>query len=247
MANMKRLASADVCMRASELHNLRAEPKFAPLDVPALKSLFPRGLSRGGMVELNGSRSSGKTSTALNVLAQSTSGGEVCGVVDLNSYFDPSSAAVAGVDLDQLVWIQCKSNMEHAMRAVDLLLHAGGFGVVMLDLCEAPLRALNRIPLSYWYRFQRVIENTATVLLICADSFQAKSCTRHAVQIGTKAMHWTGHESCKVLHSLEVTASFKEHAQDGHGVKRPAERAGEFLSPVAARSQALCAFVLTVG
>jgi len=207
MANIKERASADVCMRASELHNLRVEPKFLPLAVSALKSLFPKGLSRGGMVELNGSRSSGKTSTALNILAQSTSAGEVCGVVDLNSCFDPSSAAVAGTVLDQLVWIQCKGNIEHAMRSVDLLLHAGGFGVVMLDLCEAPVRALNRIPLSYWYRYQRALENTATILLICADSFQAKSCTRQALQIRPKALHWNGHESCRVLNSLEVIAS----------------------------------------
>jgi hypothetical protein len=207
MAKTQTLALADVCKRASELLTLSPETKFPPLAVPALKSLFPKGLNRGGMVELNGSRSSGKTSTALNILAQSTSTGEVCGVVDLNSCFDPHSAAVAGVHLDQLVWIQCRGNIEHAMRSVDLLLHAGGFGIVLLDLSEAPLRALNRIPLSYWYRFQRAIENTPAILLICADSFQAKSCTRHALQIRPKAPYWTGHESCKLLNSLEVIAS----------------------------------------
>jgi hypothetical protein len=207
MANLKKLASADFWKRASELQHLSSEPKFKPLGVPALKVLFPKGLHRGAMVELNGSRSSGKTSTALNVLAQATSAGEVCGVVDLNSCFDPCSAAVAGAHLDQLVWIQCKGNIEHAMRSVDLLLHAGGFGVVLFDLCEAPLRALHRIPLSYWYRFQRVIENTPTILLICADNFQAKSCSRYALQIRSKALYWTGHESCKLLSSLEVIAS----------------------------------------
>jgi hypothetical protein len=97
--------------------------------------------------------------------------------------------------------------MEHAMRSLDLLLHAGGFGIVMLDLSEAPLRALNRIPLSYWYRFQRAIENTPAILLICADSLQAKSCTRHALQIKMKALYWTGHQSCKLLNGFEVIAS----------------------------------------
>ena len=245
-------------MRASELHNLRSEPKFKPLDVPALKLLFPEGLSRGCMVELNGSRSSGKTSTALNVLAQSTSRGEVCGVVDLNTCFDPYSASRAGVHLDQLVWIQCKGNIEHAMRSVDLLLHAGGFGIVVLDLSEAPLRALNRIPLSYWYRFQRVIENTPAILLICADSFQAKSCARHALQIRPRALYWTGDESCKVLHNLEVIASPHKGVRGGSDDRtafkrperllghRPAERVSEFPSSMTEGSRALCALMLTV-
>jgi hypothetical protein len=35
--------------------------------------------------------------------------------------------------------------------------------------------------------------------------------------------------------------SFEEHAQNGRGIKRPAARAGEFLSSLAARSRALCA------
>ena len=35
--------------------------------------------------------------------------------------------------------------------------------------------------------------------------------------------------------------TFKEHAQDGRGIERPAERASVFLSSLAARSRALCA------
>jgi hypothetical protein len=38
------------------------------------------------------------------------------------------------------------------------------------------------------------------------------------------------------------STAFKKHAQNGRGFKRPAERPSEFLSSLAARSRALCAF-----
>ncbi len=95
--------------------------------------------------------------------------------------------------------------MEHALRSVDLLLHAGGFGVVFLDLSEAPWRALNQIPLSFWYRFLRV-EPTPTILLISANVFQAKSCAKQSLQIKAKVLHWLGYASFKLLQGLEVIA-----------------------------------------
>jgi len=41
---------------------------------------------------------------------------------------------------------------------------------------------------------------------------------------------------------IRALCAFKKHAQDGRGIKRPAERASVFLSSLAARSRALCAF-----
>ena len=49
----------------------------------------------------------------------------------------PAPAASAGVELSKLVWVRCGGNAEHALRAADLLIQAGGFGVVALDLAEA--------------------------------------------------------------------------------------------------------------
>jgi hypothetical protein len=189
---------------AAELQQFQKEPKFSPLAVPGLAAFFAQGISRGGIMEVNGLRSSGRTATVLHVLAQATRQGEVCAVVDLNCCFHPHSAAAAGVRLDRLVWVQCQRNLEHAMRSVDLLLHAGGFGVVLLDLCEAPGRALNQIPLSFWYRFRQVVEHTPTILLVCAETVQAKACTQNALQLKSKALHWTGR---KLLHGLEVMAA----------------------------------------
>ena len=81
-------------------------------------------------------------------------------MVDFDNSFHPDSAFSCGVQLDRLLWIRCKSNPEYTMKSADLLLHAGGFGVVLLDLSGAHANVLNRIPISYWYRFQRAIQNT---------------------------------------------------------------------------------------
>ena len=41
------------------------------------------------------------------------------------------------------------------MRAADLVIHAGGFGTVAVDLAEALPRQLQRIPPTAWFRFRR--------------------------------------------------------------------------------------------
>jgi hypothetical protein len=56
--------------------------------------------------------------------------------------------------------------IERALKAVNLVLQAGGFGVVALDLADAPVTALRRVPLSTWMRLQRVLEGQETVGLV---------------------------------------------------------------------------------
>jgi len=80
------------------------------------------------------------------LLAASTGRGEFAALIDTKDAFDACSAASRGVDLSKLIWVRCGGNAEHALRAADLLIQAGGFGVVALDLAEAAPAALNRIP-----------------------------------------------------------------------------------------------------
>ncbi len=67
----------------------------------------------------------------------------------------PARPRAVGVELSKLVWVRCGGNAEHALRAADLLIQAGGFGVVALDLAEVAPAALNRIPPTAWFRFRR--------------------------------------------------------------------------------------------
>lgn len=200
-------------MKASELHLHRQEYRRAPLELTRLKSFFPFGLQRGSLIELIGSKSSGRTSTSLYILAESISKGETCAYVDLNDQFDPASLAQTSVTLNQLAWVRCQGNAEHAMRSADLLVHAGGFGIVLLDLCGASPQVLNKIPLSYWFRFQRAIEDTPTILLICGEYSQARSCSRNSLQMHSLKVHWAGKGSSTLLKALELRITPRSAAQ----------------------------------
>jgi hypothetical protein len=214
MAKTDWVRSAELWRPASTLSSLREEPKFVSLQVPGLKRVFRNGLSRGEIAEVNGGRSSGRTSLCLHILAQATRRGEVCAVVDLYDSFHPASAAAMGARLQNLIWVRCHGNAEHAMRAADLLLHAGGFGVVLLDICEASPRVLNRIPLSYWYRFQRAIENTPTILVVCAEISQVRSSSSNKLQLRCKTVDWHGTAPFLVLHGIEANAILQKTSTD---------------------------------
>jgi hypothetical protein len=127
--------------------------------------------------------------------------------VDANDAFDPAAAAAAGVRLERLLWVRCGGNLEHAMRAADLLLHAGGFGIVALDLCEANPHLLNRIPLSYWHRFRRAVEHTPTVLLLCSERPQTKSSLFIKLRLKVHVFHWLGKGPGLLLCGLSTRAA----------------------------------------
>lgn len=207
MANTSALSRyRELCQAASTLP-LWDEARFAPLPLTRLARLWPNGLPRGTLCEIHGPRSSGRTAVYLHILAQATGRGEICALVDTNDAFDPAAAAAAGVRLERLLWVRCRGNLEHAMRAADLLLHAGGFGMVALDLCEAKPCLLNRIPLSYWHRFRRAVEHTRTVLLLCSDRPQAKSSISNKICLKSHVFHWVGRRPGLLLCGVSTSAA----------------------------------------
>ena len=66
--------------------------------------------------------------------------------------------------------------VEQALRVTDLLLQSGGFGLVAIDLSDVPLKMARRIPLTSWFRFQRAVENTPTVLFVIGQVPCALTC-----------------------------------------------------------------------
>jgi hypothetical protein len=66
--------------------------------------------------------------------------------------------------------------VEQALRVTDLLLQSGGFGMVAIDLTDVPLKMARRIPLTSWFRFQRAVENTPTVLFVIGQVPCAQTC-----------------------------------------------------------------------
>jgi hypothetical protein len=146
----------------------------------------------GAISEIYGAVSSGKTLLLHRVLAAASARGEFCAVVDSRGSFDPLSAARAGLDLRCLLWVRTSHRIDRAFKAADLILHAGGFGVVVLDLCAVLPHDLNRIPLSYWYRFRLAVENTPTSLIVTGDQPLVKSCARVQVEVKRERLLWSG-------------------------------------------------------
>jgi hypothetical protein len=171
---------------------------LAPLDA------MVEGFPRGAISEIVGNESSGRTTLVHSLLAASTQQLEICAYVDTDDSFDPVSAAASGVALSQLVWIRCGHNAGHALKAADSLLHAGGFGVIVLDLCQIPTRVWNRIPISYWYRFRRAIENTPTILALAEKEPIAKSCASLLLDLERKKTIWTGAPGFSLLRGVEI-------------------------------------------
>jgi recA bacterial DNA recombination protein len=73
--------------------------------------------------------------------------------------------------------------LEQALRVTDLLLQSGGFGLVAIDLGDVPDAAARRIPLASWFRFQRAVEPTATVLLVVAQAPCAQTCASLLIRL----------------------------------------------------------------
>jgi RecA/RadA recombinase len=145
-------------------------------------------LPKGAISEIFGCVSSGKTLVLQELLASASARGEFCAVVDSRGAFDPLSAARAGHHAEY----RAEHGIDRAFKAADLILHAGGFGMVVLDLCEVPLRDLNSIPLSYWYRFRLAVENTPTSLIVTGDQPLVKSCARVQIEVKRERLLWRG-------------------------------------------------------
>jgi len=179
----------------------------SPVELPCetLRS-GPLEFPRGAIAEIVGADSSGRTTIAHSLLAAATAREEICAFVDTYDSFDPASAAACGVVLSQLVWIRCGKNVEHALKAADLLIHAGGFGVVVLDLCQITPRVANSIPLSYWWRFRRAVEKTPAILALLEKQPLAKSSASLTLEMQCKKVVWAGAPGFQVLRESELVA-----------------------------------------
>lgn len=112
--------------------------------------------------------------------------------MDAEDAFDPASAVQAGVALDRLIWVRSSHNAEHALKATDLLIQGGGFGLVALDLGDTPPQTARRISLTSWFRLRRAVEHTPTVLIALALQPNARTCASLLVECRRESAVWSG-------------------------------------------------------
>jgi hypothetical protein len=125
----------------------------------------------------------------LQMMAAATRRGELVAVVDTLDRLDVGSVIAAGVDVERFLWIRgadlarslttsvavVDRALERGLKALNLVLQAGGFGVVAIDLADVPLSALKRLPFTTWLRVQRTIEGSDTACVLVAPEPLARS------------------------------------------------------------------------
>ena len=153
----------------------RLSSGLAPLD-----DLIDGGIPRGRISEITGRAGSGKTSLAASFAKSATHRGEVAAWLDGSGSFDPESMAAAGVELGRMLWASMTTTMATRMprvaasplarrqsaiiKAAELVLEAGGFGLVVLDFGEAP-RALTH---ASALRIARAAERSGAAVIALA-------------------------------------------------------------------------------
>jgi hypothetical protein len=164
----------------------------APTGIPPADRMLEGGLPVGAISEITGPVSSGRTSLALSFVAGRTREDCVCAWVDASDSLDAESAAACGVRLNHLLWVRCRATapvcklknqptakpwaqLDQAVRATDLLLQAGGFSAIVLDLGNTAHQDATRIPLASWFRFRQAADRTRCSLVVLAQQPLAQS------------------------------------------------------------------------
>jgi len=170
---------------------LAIQPRPEPAGIPTgIAGLEP--IPRGSLTEICGPASSGRTSLAVSLMAEITTREEVCALIDTSGAFDPAAAAGAGVILHRLLWVRCSGDAESALKAADLVIQAGGFGLIIFDLAHTPLRNARRISLTSWFRLRRAVENTPPALVVIAQEPLAKTCASLVLEMRRGERAWSG-------------------------------------------------------
>jgi len=220
------------------------------------------GLPRGCLAEICGPTSSGRTTFLMAAIAAALRRGEICALVDASDAFDPQSLAAADVDLNRLLWVRCgeavsprsresaareketislERSLEQLLRATDLLIESGGFGLIVLDLCDLPPQTARKIPLATWFRFRRAVEHTPTVLLVIERQSIAGSCSSLLMKLSAAGKRLLNQPSdspiskpghAQLFAGLEITAEVVRSRLEG----KPAASVCATFSSQAARA-----------
>jgi recombination protein RecA len=94
------------------------------------------GVPRGRIIEIYGPESSGKTTLALQIVAEAQAAGGVAAFIDAEHALDPSYAARLGVDIDEILISQPDTG-EQALEICDMLVRSGAIDVIVIDSVAA--------------------------------------------------------------------------------------------------------------
>jgi hypothetical protein len=199
-----------------------------PTGLAVLDAHLLGGLPRGQLSEVTGPRSSGRTSLVQTALADVTRRGELVALIDTLDRWDPAGLAERGADLTRVLWVRGygaasppgarrRSHVAHALdraiKALTLVLDAGGFGLVVLDVADVPLVVVRELPFTTWMRLHRVLEGRSTACVLIGSEPMARSAGGLSIRLeclaeAPEARRRAGErESCVESFRAEVRAS----------------------------------------
>jgi hypothetical protein len=182
----------------------------APIGVQSIDTALGGGLRRGHLSEIVGPRSSGRTGVVCAAIGAAVARGELAAIVDTHDRFDPESAAAFGIDLSGLLWIRDTGDVGRALKAVNLVLQAGGFGLVVWDLADASAPSTRSLPFTTWFRLARVIEGSPTAALVVAPCLSkahlARSSAGATIVMESASASWIGERShrARLLRAIDM-------------------------------------------
>jgi hypothetical protein len=213
-AELRRQIESALAERIPAALSLRppVAPELLSCGLAEVDAVLGGGLPLGAITELTGDRSGGRTTLALATLAEVTRQDASCAYVDVSDALDPVSAAALGVDLRRLLWVRagpaCNqppmgphagglraeksgwTRLDRGLRATDLLLGAGGFRAIVLDMGDVPPEQAHRVPLATWYRFRLQAEKSRTLLLLLTRAACAGSCSAVSLHCRQGEIDW---------------------------------------------------------
>lgn len=94
------------------------------------------GIPKGRVIEIYGPESSGKTTLALHMIAETQKRGGIAGFIDAEHAMDPVYARNIGVDIDNL-YISQPDNGEQAMEITETMVRSGAMDIIVVDSVAA--------------------------------------------------------------------------------------------------------------
>ena len=94
------------------------------------------GVPRGRIIEIYGPESSGKTTLALQILAEAQAMGGIVAFIDAEHALDPAYAARLGLDIDEVLISQPDTG-EQALEICDMLVRSGAIDAIAIDSVAA--------------------------------------------------------------------------------------------------------------
>ncbi len=215
---------------------------FCPTGIPLLDAQLGGGFPRGRLSELCGAPSSGRTSLAMALLAETLARGALAAWIDSADAFDPASAAASlaarGGSLDEewdesgsdalrrLLWVRARTEKE-AIRCCERILATEGFELTLFDLAphaqtqargRAP-RAPAAIPDAGWLRLARLAARHRSALVVLSNTPQAGSRAELVLEMRRARARFSGPPP--LLDALETTAVLRRHRTRPTGQEVP--------------------------